>query len=82
MLGESKYYFKEAVDLLSIPAKGQKMLTTPFRMVRVEIISNGDDGEFHYHIGFGVQHNITRGSMKGGLRFYSSVDAEEAEAIA
>ena len=82
MLEESKYYFKKAADVLGIPATGQKMLTTPFRMVKVEIISNGDDGEFHHHMGFRVQHNNARGPMKGGLRFHPSVDAEEAEALA
>ena len=82
MLEESKYYFKKAADLLGIPATGQQMLMTPFRMVKVEIITNGDDGEFHHHMGFRVQHNNARGPMKGGLRYHPSVDAEEAEALA
>ena len=82
MLEESKYYFNRAADVLDLPKLGREMLTTPSRMVKVEIISNGDDGQLHHHLGFRVQHDNSRGPMKGGLRYHPSVDAEEAEALA
>ncbi|WP_109829640.1 Glu/Leu/Phe/Val family dehydrogenase [Reichenbachiella versicolor] len=82
MLEESKYYFNKAADVLNLPVLGRKILTTPFRMVKVEIVSDADNGQFHHHLGFRVQHDNSRGPMKGGLRYHPSVDADEAEALA
>jgi glutamate dehydrogenase (NAD(P)+) len=41
-----------------------------------------DNGEVAVFPGFRVQHNSARGPMKGGLRFYPSVDADDVRSLA
>ncbi|MBI3962756.1 MAG: Glu/Leu/Phe/Val dehydrogenase [Deinococcus sp.] len=41
-----------------------------------------DDGSLQFFEGFRVQHNLTRGPGKGGIRFHSQVTLEEVAALA
>ena len=41
-----------------------------------------DDGSFKVFTGYRVQHSITRGPAKGGIRFHPDVTLEEVEALA
>jgi glutamate dehydrogenase (NAD(P)+) len=52
------------------------------RVVKVEIIIDNDDGGLGHYQGYRVQHNPSRGPMKGGLRYHPSVDEDEATALA
>lgn len=58
------------------------ILLASFRVVKVEIITDSDDGILQHHHGCRVQHNHSRGPMKGGLRCHGSVDEDEATALA
>lgn len=58
------------------------MLATPRREIHVAIPLRRDDGTTQVLHGFRVQHNITRGPGKGGLRFHPSVDIDEVRALA
>jgi glutamate dehydrogenase (NAD(P)+) len=82
MLEESHVYFHKAADLVGLSTKLRDIVLTPVRVVKVEIITEGDDGKLKHHMGFRVQHNRARGPMKGGLRYHPSVDEEEATALA
>ena len=82
MLAESHYYFNKAADILDLNQKVRDILITPKRVVKVEIVSESKDGNFLHHIGYRVQHDNSRGPMKGGLRYHPSVDEEEATALA
>lgn len=82
MLEESRYYFNKAAKILELPSVAQKLLVTPKRVVKVEIVSEGSSGEILHHLGFRVQHDNSRGPMKGGLRYHPSVDEDEATALA
>jgi len=82
MLKESHFYFNEAADVLELPERIRRILLSPNRVVKVEIITEGDDGKLLQHHGYRVQHNNDRGPYKGGLRFHPTVDAEHAEALA
>lgn len=82
MLKESHYYFHKASDLLGLSDKIREIMITPHRVVKVELVTEGDDGELQHHIGYRVQHNQARGPMKGGLRYHPSVNEEEATALA
>ena len=82
MLEESRYYFNKAAGILDLPKKVKDILSTPKRVVKVEIISESDNGDILHHIGFRVQHDNARGPMKGGLRYHPSVDENEATALA
>jgi glutamate dehydrogenase (NAD(P)+) len=50
--------------------------------VKVELVTEADDGSLLHHIGFRVQHNDARGPYKGGLRYHPSMDEDHAAALA
>jgi glutamate dehydrogenase (NAD(P)+) len=58
------------------------MLATPRREINVAIPLRRDDGTTELFHGFRVQHNVSRGPGKGGLRFHPSVDVDEVRALA
>ena len=82
MLEESRYYLKKAADVLDLPDRVRGILETPLRVVKVELVTEADDGELLHHIGYRVQHNEARGPMKGGLRYHPTVDEDDASALA
>ncbi|HIF00334.1 MAG TPA: glutamate dehydrogenase [Planctomycetes bacterium] len=82
MLEESHIYFHKAADVMGLSSKLCDVLLAPYRVVKAEIITEGDDGKLKQHFGFRVQHNRARGPMKGGLRFHPTVDEAEATALA
>lgn len=82
MLAESHFYFNKAAEILELNQKVRDLLRTPKRVVKVEIVSEGRDGNFLHHLGYRVQHDNSRGPMKGGLRYHPSVDEDEATALA
>jgi glutamate dehydrogenase (NAD(P)+) len=51
-------------------------------VVKVEIVTEGDDGRLMSHLGIRVQHNDVRGPMKGGLRYHPTMDEDHATALA
>ena len=82
MLEESLYYFNRAADVLDLSDVHRKVLQTPVRTVKVEVVTESDSGELLSHIGYRVQHNQARGPMKGGLRFHPTLDEDHATALA
>lgn len=82
MLEESLYYFNRAADVLDLSDVHRKVLQTPVRTVKVEVVTESDNGELLSHIGYRVQHNQARGPMKGGLRFHPTLDEDHATALA
>ncbi len=58
------------------------MLATPRREIHVAIPLRRDDGTTEVLHGFRVQHNVSRGPGKGGLRYHPSVDIDEVRALA
>ena len=57
-------------------------LKHPKRALIVDIPIEMDDGSVRHFEGFRVQHNLSRGPGKGGLRFHPSVTLEETMALA
>jgi glutamate dehydrogenase (NAD(P)+) len=82
MLEESHVYFHQAADVLGLSSKLRKILLAPFRVVKVVVVTEGDDGKIKHHTGYRVQHNRARGPMKGGLRYHPTVDESESTALA
>ena len=82
MLQESHYYFHRAADVLKLEDRIREIVLSPFRTVKVEIVTEGDDGKLLHHLGFRVQHNAARGPMKGGLRYHPTMDEDHAGALA
>ena len=82
MLEATHHYFHKAATVLDLSDKLRNILLTPQRVVKVEIVTESDDGELLKHLGFRVQHNAARGPMKGGLRYHPTVDEDHATALA
>ena len=82
MLEESHYYFNQAAEQLGLSKKLRDILLAPLRIVKVVVVTEGDDDKLKHHYGYRVQHNRARGPMKGGLRYHPSVNEEEATALA
>ncbi|PZR54422.1 glutamate dehydrogenase [Xylanimonas oleitrophica] len=57
-------------------------LATPRREIHVSVPLRMDSGEVRLFRGFRVQHNVSRGPGKGGLRFHPDVDIDEVRALA
>lgn len=75
-------YFDRAARLMGLSANMQKLLATPEREVKVQVAIERDNGEIATLIGYRMQHDSSRGPMKGGLRFHHEVDADEALTLA
>lgn len=58
------------------------MLATPRRELTVSVPLRRDDGEVVLLTGHRVQHNLSRGPAKGGLRFSPDVSLDEVRALA
>ncbi|MCG6156145.1 Glu/Leu/Phe/Val family dehydrogenase [Rubinisphaera margarita] len=75
-------YFREAAGIMGLSGNMQKLLLTPEREVKVQVAMEMDNGELATYIGYRVQHNRSRGPMKGGLRYHPEVDADEVLSLA
>jgi glutamate dehydrogenase (NAD(P)+) len=82
MLSAATHYFHAAADVLGLSSRIREILVTPRRVVKVELVTESDDGSLLHHIGFRVQHNAARGPYKGGLRYHPSMDEDHAAALA
>ena len=57
-------------------------LSVPKRSMVVSIPIRMDSGELHTFVGYRVQHSLTSGASKGGLRYAPHVDLGEVAALA
>jgi glutamate dehydrogenase (NAD(P)+) len=57
-------------------------LAKPKRSLVVSVPIRMDDGHTHNFTGYRVQHSLTSGPAKGGLRYHPSVDIGEVAALA
>jgi glutamate dehydrogenase (NAD(P)+) len=76
------YQFDRAARRLGLREDVQITLKTPFREVMCELPLRRADGRYQVFLGFRVQHDDSRGPMKGGLRFHPRVDLDEVRALA
>ena len=78
----TKQYFNRAADELSLNGNMRQLLLAPKREVQVEVAIEMDDGEINTLVGYRVQHDNSRGPMKGGLRYHPDVDLDEVRSLA
>jgi glutamate dehydrogenase (NAD(P)+) len=76
------HYFRKAARIMDLPARVERLLVTPYREVKVDVSITLDSGELGTFIGYRVQHDKSRGPMKGGLRYHPTVDMDEALGLA
>ncbi len=76
------YQFDRAARKLKLPEPTQVALKTPYREVMVELPLHRDDGSYRTYHGYRIQHDNSRGPMKGGLRYHPRVSVDEVRALA
>jgi glutamate dehydrogenase (NAD(P)+) len=72
----------EAVKQLELDDGMHQLLATPRREMTVSIPLRRDDGHVEVLRGYRVQHNLSRGPAKGGIRYHPSTDIDEVRALA
>jgi len=70
------------VPYLGQLAKWEQSLRHPKRILIVDVPIEMDNGKVQHFEGFRVQHNLSRGPGKGGLRIHQDVTLEEVTALA
>jgi glutamate dehydrogenase (NAD(P)+) len=81
-LADARAQLKSAVDILGYDDGLTALLSTPRRELTVSIPLRRDNGDIEVFTGHRVQHNLSRGPAKGGLRFSARVTLDEVRALA
>ncbi|MBX5484259.1 MAG: glutamate dehydrogenase [Myxococcaceae bacterium] len=79
---QTNYYFKKASRIMDVGERIETLLATPLREVKVQVSIELDSGEIRTFIGYRIQHDNSRGPMKGGIRFHPTVDQDEVVSLA
>jgi len=74
--------FDLVADFLDIPENARDRLKMPKRSVSVAMPVRRDDGSTTVFMGYRVQHHLTLGPTKGGVRFHHDVTLGEVAALA
>jgi glutamate dehydrogenase (NAD(P)+) len=74
--------FDLVADYLEIPNSERERLRLPKRSIVVSIPIHRDDGRTEVFQGFRVQHHLTLGPTKGGIRYHPEVALGEVAALA
>ncbi len=74
--------FDRAANILQMDTKLRQRVKLPKRCMAVSCPVQLDNGEVVIYEGFRVQHHLTMGPTKGGLRFHPKVDLGEVAALA
>ena len=74
--------FDIAADILALDPGIRDVLRVPQRELTVRFPVKMDDDSIHVFTGYRIQHNITRGPAKGGIRYHPAVDIDEMRALA
>src|SRR6185437_4189277 len=78
----TQLYFNLAADLMDLSENIRRLLLTPKREIQVQVATERDNGEIITLLGYRVQHDDSRGPMKGGLRYHPDVDLDEVRSLA
>lgn len=71
-----------AVEVLGLDEGLHSLLATPRRSMTVAVPLRRDDGRVEVLTGYRVQHNLSRGPAKGGVRYHPDTDLDEVRALA
>ena len=72
----------EVAEEINLDPGIHAILREPKRCLTVSIPAKMDDGRIKVFTGFRVQHNLTRGPGKGGVRYHPAVTLDEIKALA
>ncbi len=74
--------FDRAADAINLPESIRDRTKHPHRAVVVSVPIRRDDGSVSVFEGYRVQHNLSTGPAKGGIRFHPDVTLGEVAALA
>src|SRR5215475_8766404 len=74
--------FDMAAEFLKLDPGLRQILRTPKRILEVSLPTKMDNGQVRVFTGYRVQHNISRGPGKGGIRYHPKVTLDEIKALA
>jgi glutamate dehydrogenase (NAD(P)+) len=74
--------FMTAADLLQLDGGLRQILSSCKREFTTHFPVRMDDGSIRVFTGYRVQHNLSRGPAKGGIRYHQNVSLEEVKALA
>ncbi|MEO5963945.1 MAG: Glu/Leu/Phe/Val dehydrogenase dimerization domain-containing protein, partial [Candidatus Limnocylindrales bacterium] len=72
--------FDAAADHIGIDKDLRAVLRVPQREYSVNFPVKMDDGSVRGVTGYRVQHNVSRGPAKGGLRYHPQTDLDDVRA--
>ena len=75
-------FIQQGFDALGLDDNVERLLVTPSREVKVELVIQMDDGTIGNFIGYRVQHDDSRGPFKGGLRYHPQADLDHVRSLA
>jgi glutamate dehydrogenase (NAD(P)+) len=73
---------EKVADVIDIDRGVLQRMSQPKRAIVVSVPVRMDDGSTQVFSGYRVQHSLTSGPSKGGLRYHPSVDLGEVAALA
>ncbi len=74
--------FERSADFLELSDEVRERCKWPKRLITCTIPVKRDSGETEVYFGYRVQHHLSRGPVKGGLRYHPGVDLGEVAALA
>jgi glutamate dehydrogenase (NAD(P)+) len=74
--------FDQAADAINLPEEIRDRTKYPRRCIAVSLPIRRDNGGVTVFEGYRVQHNLSTGPSKGGIRFHESVTLGEVAALA
>ena len=74
--------FEVAAQRLRLNPSMHAVLREPRRELTVHFPVELDDGSINVFTGYRIQHNLSRGPAKGGVRFHPGVTLDEVKALA
>ena len=74
--------FDMAAEYLKLDPGLRQILRAPKRVLEVSLPVKMDNGQTKVFVGYRVQHNVSRGPAKGGLRYHPNVTLDEVKALA
>ena len=74
--------FDAAAEAMGLDPSMREVLRVPQRELTVNFPVRMDTGPVRVFTGYRVQHNITRGPAKGGMRYHPAVTLDEVRALA
>ena len=72
----------DVAQLIGLDASVHAYLRVPKRVLTVSVPCEMDDRSLRVFEGYRVQHNMSRGPAKGGIRFHPDVSLDEVKALA